>query len=163
MADRLCSYNELIARIVALETGLSALHQILNERDERYKLRSDAQDYSVKLSMDNSERAIAKAEVATEKRFDSINEFRATLADQASRLMPRSEYDVQHKALEERVTVVEETLEAKITSNENRINSIQQSMTSILARGGGIKDAWAYLVAATGLVIAALAVYFHSR
>lgn len=161
--DSSCTCNELIARVVALESGLLAVHQLINERDERYKLRSDAQDNAVKLSMDNSERAIAKAEIATEKRFDSVNEFRATLADQASKLMPRAEYDVQHRALEEKLNVAEAALEAKIISNENRINLIQQNLTSILARGGGMKDAWGYIVGIAGLVIAGLAVYFHAH
>lgn len=37
----------------------------------------------------SSEKAIMKAETAADKRFDSVNEFRATLTDQASRFVTR--------------------------------------------------------------------------
>lgn len=39
----------------------------------------------------SSKEAVTKAESATEKRFDSVNEFRATLTDQASRFVTRKE------------------------------------------------------------------------
>lgn len=45
-----------------------------------------------------------KAETATEKRFESVNEFRAQLADQSNTLMPRAEFTVQHKALDDKVS-----------------------------------------------------------
>lgn len=52
-----------------------------------------------------SEKAVTKAEVATEKRFDSVNEFRKALSDQATEFLPRGEYNVQHKALADRVEI----------------------------------------------------------
>lgn len=45
-----------------------------------------------------------KAETATEKRFESVNEFRQQLGDQSNTFLPRPEYNAQHKALEDRVT-----------------------------------------------------------
>ncbi len=57
----------------------------------------------VDMALAASDKAIVKAEAATEKRFEGVNEFRAALGDQANRLMPRAEYDVQHRALEEKV------------------------------------------------------------
>lgn len=43
----------------------------------------------VKLALDAAQTAVTKAETATEKRFDAVNEFRGQLADQASSFMPR--------------------------------------------------------------------------
>jgi len=59
-----------------------------------------SQEKAVAAALAATKEAINKAEVSTEKRFESVNEFRAQLADQSSTLMPRQEYTVQHKALE---------------------------------------------------------------
>ncbi len=150
MTDK-CSSSELLARVVALETNLKALREVLDERNKRYELRASTQDNAVKSALDTSEKAITKAESATERRFEGVNEFRQTLADQASRLMPRSEYTVQHQALED-----------KVSTSEARINQLQNDILALLARGGGMKEAWGYVGIITGLIIAAVAgVYFH--
>ena len=77
--------------------------------------RFDDQDKAVQTALTSAEKAVvaalaaakeavSKAEIANDKRFDSVNEFRAQLADQTANLMPRSEYQVQHKALEEKLS-----------------------------------------------------------
>lgn len=55
------------------------------------------------LDMD---KAIIKALGATEKRFESVNEFRATLSDQTNTFLPRAEFDATSEALKERMTVL---------------------------------------------------------
>lgn len=151
MADgKSCTHVELIARVVALEANLVALRQVLDERDERYKQRAASQDSAVKLAIETSEKAITKAETATEKRFEGVNEFRQTLADQAATLMPRAEFNVQHTALTER-----------INTNEGRMNRVQQDISVLQSRGNSLKDAWGYLIGFVGIIIAGLAVYFH--
>jgi hypothetical protein len=56
----------------------------------------------------NSQRAIDKADMATEKRFEGVNEFRAALADQAANFVTRQDlvaitekFEVQIDALKE--------------------------------------------------------------
>ena len=150
MAERPCTHSELIAKVLALEVSLDAFKELMAERDRRYMQRAESQDKAVASALETSEKAIVKAEAATEKRFDSVNEFRGTLSDQANRLMPRAEYDVQHRALEQKVEL-----------NEGRIGDIQKDISRILARGSGIKEAWGFLTIGAGLVIAALAIYFR--
>lgn len=152
MPDKTCTCRELLARVVALEANLEALHRVLDERDERYKLRATNQDSVVKAAMEASDRALSKAEAAIEKRFDNVNEFRATLADQAALLMPRQEYSVQHQALVDKVDL-----------NENRINQLVTEVAGMAARGLGAKDLWGYLIGVCGIALAALAVYFKSH
>lgn len=50
----------------------------------------------VDMALAASDKAITKAELTTDKRFEGVNEFRAALSDQANSFMPRSEYSVQH-------------------------------------------------------------------
>ncbi len=139
---------DLSARIVALEANLTALRQVLDERDARYAQRAASQDKAVSSALETSEKAIIKAESATERRFEGVNEFRQTLADQATTLMPRAEYTVQHDALR-----------ALVAAIEKRVNDIQSNQMSLLARGGGIKETWGYVIAAIGLMIALLVGY----
>ncbi len=126
---------------MALESNLAALRQVLDERDERYKQRASSQDKAVSSALETSEKAIIKAESATERRFEGVNEFRQTLADQAATLMPRAEYTVQHKAL------------------VDKVDSVEKRMNEITGRGGGLKDAWGYMIAIASLLLTAVVIY----
>ncbi len=142
---------DLSARIVALEANLAALRQVLDERDARYAQRAASQDKAVSSALETSEKAIIKAESATERRFEGVNEFRQTLADQASTLMPRAEYTVQHDALR-----------AQVAGIDRHVSKLQSDQLSLSARGGGMKETWGYVIAVIGLIIAMLAVYFRA-
>ena len=148
--NRPCTHSELIARVVAIESGLAAFKEILQERDERYKQRAISQDQAVKAALDTSEKAITKAETATEKRFEGVNEFRETLADQAATLMPRVEYAVQHKAITERIEDI-----------GVQVNLLRQDLSSMQARGGGMKEVWGYIIAIAALLMAAVVGYLR--
>lgn len=63
-------------------------------------------DYTDQRFADN-ERAIDKAAAAVDKRLDGMNEFRDQLRDQASTFLPRTEYQVHHEALMDRVMLLE--------------------------------------------------------
>lgn len=141
--------TELIARVVALEANLKALRQVLDERDERYKLRATSQDAAVKTAMDAAEKALIKAEAATERRLEALNELRTMASDQAALYLPRQEFGVQHTSLMD-----------KIGLNENRISEMQRDISAIQARGSGVKDAWGYIIAIIMAGIA-LATYLH--
>ncbi len=82
---------------------LNALEQISNEREARNIERFDAAKETIGVAMTAADKAIVKAEMATEKRFDSVNEFRQSLADQAAQFMPRTEYRISHDAVAEKI------------------------------------------------------------
>ena len=74
----------------------------LAETDLRYQQRFElekaareasavAADRAVVAALEAADKAVAKAELASEKRFDSVNEFRAQLRDQAATFIPRIE------------------------------------------------------------------------
>ena len=91
-----CTTESLLARLEALDT-------MLNEREDRTKERFASMKIAVDAALAAADRAVTKAEIATEKRFEGVNEFRETLRDQAANLMPRMEYEVQHRALSVKV------------------------------------------------------------
>jgi hypothetical protein len=86
----------------ALNGAISAIKELLSEMDRRYEQRFIAaqeaiqaallaQKEAVASALMAADRALSKAELANEKRFESVNEFRSTLSDQARELMPRNE------------------------------------------------------------------------
>lgn len=71
-SDYCCSGLAVLQREVTLNMGNIA--ELLLEQEKRYMQRFDAQDESVKIALINAKEAVVKAEIATEKRFDSIRE-----------------------------------------------------------------------------------------
>ena len=101
--------------------------------DERYATQTKALDAAFKaaeqavaVALSNAEKATAKAELAAERRFESVNEFRKALTDQTATFIPRAEYDTAHAALTERVT-----------SSADRVAALELRLTSRLDRGEG--------------------------
>lgn len=96
---------------------------VFAERDKRDEQRFDAQ-----------KEAVSKAEIATEKRFDGVNEFRNTLSDQQTRLLNRTEYESNHSALIDKINAVTDRL--------NRMDGQEQ----------GFSSSWGYIVGLIGVV-----------
>ena len=95
-----------------------------------------AQKESVNTAMQAAERALTKAESASEKRFDAVNEFRATLADQQRNLMPRAEAEVTMKGL------------------DAKIDSLSKIVTSNAGVEKGAVQGWSIAIAAVSTFIA---------
>lgn len=106
-------------------TRLKAMEELLEER-------KDAQNKAMEAALAAAEKAVAKAEVATEKRFDSVNEFRQTLSDQATQFVTRTEYGLSMGAMNERLSDVKTRLDKQE------------------GKGVGLNAGWLYL---TGAVI----------
>jgi hypothetical protein len=88
---------------------VKSLREISDERDRRYEDRFKAMDEKTSLALTSSEKAVTKAETATEKRFDSVNEFRNTLKDQATTFITRPEVDAKFGAMEKDVQGLRES------------------------------------------------------
>lgn len=156
----------------SLQVALAASHAVLVEHDKRYEQRFAAQENATALALsrvdkefhehlaqvrtethaalDAADKAILKSEAATDKRFESVNEFRAQLADQATRFMPRLE-------AEQRFNAVEEKLSASIKQRSEAIASINSRLDLNAGRSTGLDKGWAMLVglvALAGTVIA---------
>ena len=76
------------------------IEALLDERDKRYEERFEAMQV-----------AVQKAEAATEKRFESVNEFRSQLSDQSRTFMPRSESETLHNNEHLRLDGIEKRVE----------------------------------------------------
>ena len=104
------------------------------EAELRNEQRFQAQEKAVIAAMLSAERAVAKAEAASEKRFESVNEFRASMNDQARAFIPRSE------------------AEQRMLSNSEKTDAIGIRLERMEGRGAGLNAGWAILTGAVGLV-----------
>lgn len=77
--------------------------------DERYTTQAaaidkafEAAEKAVNTALESAEQAVQKAEAASDKRFESVNEFRGQLSDQTAQFVTR----VEHTALKERLDLM---------------------------------------------------------
>jgi len=115
------------------EAGRQQADDMRRLLDERYATQTKALDAAFKaaeqavaVALANAEKATGKAELAAERRFESVNEFRKALTDQTATFLPRSEYDAAHAALSDRITAAGE-----------RMAALELRLTSRLDRGDG--------------------------
>ena len=119
---------------------------LIQSNDLRYQQRFEtqeanlitaitAQEKAVAAALQAAKEAVTKAEIAAEKRFDAVNEFRGQLSDQARTFMPRSESELQINALNE------------------KIDNIQGLLGSLGGRSEGVHAAVGYVVGAVGALV----------
>lgn len=100
-----------------------------------------AAEKAVAAALSAADRAVSKAEIATEKRFESVNEFRNTLSDQARLFMPRSEAEQSYRAITDKLDI--------ITARVNKRDD----------RGRGMGDIWGILISGVALLAALIAIF----
>ena len=101
--------------------------------DERYATQTKALDAAFKaaeqavaVALANAEKATIKAEDASERRFEGVNEFRKALSDQTQTFIPRAEYETAREALT-----------ARVNFNADRVAALELRLTSRLDLGEG--------------------------
>lgn len=132
----------LQASSVIVSPDLPSIAAIINERDRQYSQRFEAQEKAVAAALSAAKEAVLKAEAASEKRFESINEFRNTLKDQQTALVTRNEVDIRFKAL------------------ENTIASLSTRIAENSARSAGAEWLWGVIVGVGGLLIGVMSAFF---
>jgi hypothetical protein len=144
-----------------VETVLTHLTALIESNDRRYEQRFVAQALATDAALAAAERAVLKAEASAERRFEGVNEFRATLADQQRNLIPRAEVDVIVRGISEKMNALEKTMDGSIAERQAQVASLQKTMDAFLSERRGVTGGWGYAVGAVGLVLAILG--FASR
>jgi len=116
---------------------------VLAERDSRMEQRFQ----SLQL-------AVTKAEVATEKRFEGVNEFRNTLADQQRTFMPRTETESMFTSHSDRNEQMFKTMDDKLNVVAKKLDKIEN-----MKQGGNV--VWAYVISIVSLIATLLAIIMY--
>ncbi len=122
----------------------------INAAEKRSDLRFEAMKEQVSEAFHSSQRAIDKADIATEKRFEGVNEFREALSDQATRFVTR-----------ETLESLGAKLEAAIDRNREDLDALSKRIDLREGAISGSRLTWgsmAALVAGVGTIIAIIAV-----
>jgi hypothetical protein len=122
------------------EASQRALEAALVAQKEAVKEAFVAQNAAINAALTSAERAVLKAENASEKRFEGVNEFRAQLGDQQRTLMPRAEYESQNNALKDRLGILE------------------SFRTEALSRGTGAKEGYGWAIGLVGVILALITI-----
>lgn len=104
-----------------------------------------------------SQAAITKAEVASEKRFDGVNEFRAQQKDMILTLVLKAEYEVTRQAMQavidalrrDLTTVKDDAQKQLFMVKEDlgkKIEDLSRSRDTISGRSAGLNQFWAVLI-----------------
>src|SRR6185436_3318361 len=120
------------------EAQSAALAAAFLSQQTAMKTAFDVAEKAVNAALAAADRAVSKAELAADKRFEGVNEFRSTLADQQRTLIPRAEVEVLMRSINEKITAIQNTLTAR------------------QAESTGVKGGWGYAVGVFGLVMTIL-------
>ncbi len=96
--------------------------------------RSLAQGEAMRTALAAAEKAVSKAEVANEKRFESVNEFRAQLLDQQNTLLTRNEYTAKHDALVARI----DAMDKQLSETHGRSTGVRLSAGALIGALSGL-------------------------
>lgn len=129
--------------------------------------RFDGVLHTTSAALAAADKATAKAEQANDKRFDSVNEFRSTLSDQASKFIIRTEFELVVSRLEQDIKNLQlarvelmprvETLglfkvvEDKFKETSDELARLRESRSEGSGRGRGLEDGWKYLLGGAAL------------
>lgn len=133
------------------EDGPVSLRDLFEVQLVALRTLIDSQAEKVTVALTAADKAVAKAEIATEKRFDSVNEFRGALTELSSMMATRRE-------LEATLTVVNlriDGLAAQVSALTSRIDSSE-------GKSKGITSSFGAMVAAVSLVVIVVNVVLYA-
>jgi len=128
-----------------IETLKEYLLRVVSDAERRVDGQILAQKEAVAIAMNAADRAVSKAEVASEKRFESVNEFRSALSDNGRMQMPRLEAEGIFKAINDK-------FEAANGALSHRIDILAANATKNEGQSSGVHAGWGYAVGVVGLV-----------
>lgn len=170
MQQRYESQQEaLIIRASRTDEQILNLKSMVDERDRRYSERFDAsqtalqaaltaQEKSVDAALAAADRAVAKAETASEKRFESVNEFRQTLTDQAASFATRNEVDTKIESIVSKILDNADQAQKDIGMLASRIDRTEGSKFGVQESRLGLNANVAMIGTLVAIIVAIITV-----
>ena len=121
------------ALISAGELEIARVNSVINQITSVHR--------EIDIEAQATKEAVRKAETATEKRFESVNEFRAQMADQSALFISRREVEAVANAQAEKITA--------ITDRLNRSEG----------RGAGMSQIWGFIIGGVGMMVGLIAIF----
>lgn len=132
-----------------------------------------AQEKLVRQAMESAQLAVAKSETAMEKRFESMNEFRNQLRDQAALFLQRTEFTAVITSISEKIEALSTTLsdklegnvkslQGKIDAQNNNYTELRTARDTSAGKSDGLNQGWVILLGIVSLMggIISMIVFF---
>lgn len=127
-------------QVVQIREALISAEKLDLQRHKTTDQRIDNVRENLVLMNQSSAEAIKKAEAATERRFESVNEFRQSLSDQTSQFIRREVFD------------------AKVEQLQGQIQQLRETNQRTEGKGAGVNATFAAIAVVATLLISALIV-----
>lgn len=153
---------------------IAQINILINANDKGYNQRFENLIEATKAALASADRAVNKAEQASDKRFESVNEFRSALTDATNKNVLRTEFDLVVDRLEQdiknlqlarteliprnEVIAMFEVMDDKFKEQAIEISKLRDYQTGASGRGKGLDDGWKYLIGIVTLIGAILGI-----
>lgn len=124
------------------------------QQDRATTVAFAAADKAVQAALGAAKEAVIKAEMAAEKRFESVNEFRSTLRDQQGTFPTRAEVDSWVKALDAKII-------SSVAHIALRVDDLATQLNTASGRFQGASLLWGYLIGAIGVAGGLIALFYR--
>ena len=153
---------DLLARVAVLEErGLrfesllaasdKAVTTAMAASDRAVSAAMVASDRAISTAMSASEKAVLKAEAAADRRFESVNEFRNTLADQQTTFSRISEVNIRFEGIEGK-------LDSAVKALNDKFDIVEKIQITSKSWFSGVSSAWIFI---TGAIILMIYLFTH--
>ena len=115
-----------------LVAAFDGFRQVMDERDRLYLEKFKSSEDKTVMALGFSKEAVTKADTATEKRFEGVNEFRKSLSDQTVNFLSKSEAEPRFSAIDARVTI----LERSNNQSSGRAGGISATLMAVVIASG---------------------------
>lgn len=142
--------------IKRLYEQVGSLDRLTDAKFITQKTMLDAQANQVAIALEASEKAIIKAEVATDKRFEAVNEFRKSLSDLSSMMATRRELEQVINEVKHNISQLNEQtseLRSRLDVGPQGLSTLQNKYSTSEGVRQGNTEARAVAIAAIGILI----------
>jgi Holliday junction resolvasome RuvABC endonuclease subunit len=129
-------------RLARFEARANAIERRITETNNSILGLIGANEKAVGVAMTAADRAVAKAETAAERRFESVNEFRKALGDQTATLVTRSENATELRSMNDKI----DALNTALVEVSRRLNKQE-------GKGIGYQQSWGIFISLAGLAV----------
>jgi len=145
MAAREAAQRAIDAMKSTIQEQLRALDDLTSSRFVTHRTLMDTSSEKVALALSAADKAVTKAEIATEKRFEAVDEFRGALHEQSKTFVTRVEFD----ALSHRMT---EKIDGGTNRTMEKIDDLRKSRDMFTGTATGASALWGYAIGGVGLL-----------
>lgn len=93
----------------------------------------EAAEKAVQAALTAAKEAVSKSEVAAEKRFESVNEFRAQLQDIIATLVSKVEVDAKFTSITDKMEGIVDRFDRRTSDLADQITSVERRVTADVA------------------------------